>query len=142
MWWSWERNCWFYVMRLTTVNSSSSGPTNHMLPSSRVNNCKLLYNWIGNDVSLVGMRPLGMHFVLIIANKPKAQNIVSIVHNSFAYILVEISFHIWTTWWVSLLVDQWVPECTCRAPCSTVDFGWFVAFWELQNFPCKNRLKL
>ena len=29
------------------------------------------------------------------------------------YILNEVSFHISTTWWVSLLVDQWVPEGTC-----------------------------
>ena len=29
------------------------------------------------------------------------------------YILVEVSFNISTTWWVSLLVDQWVPEGTC-----------------------------
>ena len=29
------------------------------------------------------------------------------------YILAEVSFHILTTWWVSLLVDQGVPEGTC-----------------------------
>ena len=27
--------------------------------------------------------------------------------------MVEVSFYISTTWWVSLLVDQWVPEGTC-----------------------------
>ena len=29
------------------------------------------------------------------------------------YILVEVSFYIWTTWWVSVTVDQWVPVDTC-----------------------------
>ena len=28
------------------------------------------------------------------------------------YILVEVSFYIFTTLWMSLLVDQWVPEGT------------------------------
>ena len=27
-------------------------------------------------------------------------------------------------------------------PSSTVDFSWFVAFWEYQNFPCWNLMKL
>ena len=30
------------------------------------------------------------------------------------YILVEVSIHISTTWWVSLLVDQGVPKGTCN----------------------------
>ena len=31
-----------------------------------------------------------------------------------AYILVEVSFYNSTTWYVPLLVDQWVLECTCN----------------------------
>ena len=37
----------------------------------------------------------------------------SIRFKNGVYILVEVSIWISTTWWVSLLVDQWVTEGTC-----------------------------
>ena len=40
-------------------------------------------------------------------------NIIPIKNGNVEYTLVEVSFYISTTWWVSLLVDQRVPEGTC-----------------------------
>ena len=49
------------------------------------------------------------------------------------YIWVDVSFYISTSWWVSLLVDQWVPDGIC----SQVLRSTSVAFWEHQNSPIK-----
>ena len=43
-----------------------------------------------------------------IKNKCKSKGL-----EAYKYILIEASIWILTTWWVSLLVDQWVPEGTC-----------------------------
>ena len=45
------------------------------------------------------------------------------------YIFVEVSFYISTTWWVSLLVDQRVPEGTC----SQVLRSTSVDSWRLES---------
>ena len=63
-------------------------------------------------------------------------HVVNEIRLNFLYILVEFSFHISTTCWVSLLVDQWVTRGHV-VKFYTVDFGWFVAFWKHQHFPYK-----
>ena len=45
---------------------------------------------------------------------PKCTYILLIKSDNDENIFVKIFFYISTTWWVSLLVDQWVPEGTCN----------------------------
>ena len=60
--------------------------------------------------------------------------------NSIRFKWVEVSFHISTTWWVSLLVDQWVPEGISNQVLrsTSVDFS----VWEHQNFPCSKLIEI
>ena len=67
------------------------------------------------------------------------QFVVLCIQNG-VYILVEVSFWISTTWWVSLLVDEGVPESTCSQVVRPTSVDRSIL--RASNFPCSKFTKI